>query len=66
MSLATNLLVSDTELVLVYVHAETHPDLMFASCGGGGGTFGVVTSLTFNINILPNDGSVVIADVSIV
>ena len=43
---------------------ETHPDLFWASCGGGGGTFGIVTAFTFQISILPNRGRLVGVTVS--
>jgi FAD/FMN-containing dehydrogenase len=42
---------------------DRNKDLFFASCGGGGGTFGIATSFTFKINILPNQGKAVLADV---
>ena len=43
-------------LILSRLPPETHPDLFWASCGGGGGTFGIVTAFTFQISILPNQG----------
>ena len=40
-----------------------HPDLLFASRGGGGGSFGVVTSLTLKAFDLGNGGDVVLFEV---
>jgi FAD/FMN-containing dehydrogenase len=34
----------------------SHPDLLWASCGSGGGTFGIVTRFVFGITPLPNEG----------
>eukprot|EP00952_Eustigmatos_sp_NYUAD-ZCMA_P006557 28174-Eustigmatos_ZCMA.PRE.1 len=36
--------------------SDTHPDLFWASCGGGGGTFGITTSFEYTIHRLPNNG----------
>lgn len=37
---------------------DHHADLLWASCGGGGGTFAVVTRFDFQTTTLPNDGRV--------
>ncbi|EWM20212.1 fad linked oxidase domain protein [Nannochloropsis gaditana] len=44
---------------VVNANKDTYPDLFWASCGGGGGTFGIVTAFTFQISILPNRGQLV-------
>jgi len=54
----------DVEMVLadgsiVHANETTNPDLFWACRGGGGGTFGIVTSLTLKLNRLPNDGKLV-------
>lgn len=36
-----------------------HSDLFWASCGGGGGTFGVATEFTLKLTELPNNSSAV-------
>jgi hypothetical protein len=41
---------------IVEVDQQNHPDLFWASCGGGGGTFGIVTSISVKLHILPNQG----------
>lgn len=35
-----------------------HSDLLWASCGGGGGTFGIVTEFEFKLNVLPDGGGI--------
>lgn len=54
----------DVEMVLadgriVHANETSNQDLFWACCGGGGGTFGIVTSLTIRLNRLPNDGKLV-------
>lgn len=44
--------------------AENNPDLFWASCGAGGGTWGVVTELEVKISTLPNEGRVTELSVS--
>lgn len=39
---------------LITADAQQHPDLLWASQGGGGGNFGVVTSLTFQTHPVSN------------
>jgi len=45
----------------MYIHTKINPDtnsdLLWASCGGGGGTFGIVTSMEVKIHTLPNGGT---------
>lgn len=36
--------------------ADSEPDLLWASCGGGGGTVGIVTKFTYRLTALPNGG----------
>jgi len=51
----------EVEMVLadgtpVTANKRRHKDLFWACCGGGGGTFGIVTSMTIKLNRLPNEG----------
>ncbi|PSC68846.1 FAD-linked oxidase [Micractinium conductrix] len=41
---------------VVKANKTHHSDLLWASCGGGGGTLGIATSFDFNVTRLPNDG----------
>ena len=41
---------------VVTANATSHPDLLWASCGGGGGTFGITTHFHFKVSVLPNEG----------
>ncbi|KAL7544310.1 hypothetical protein ACHAWF_007693 [Thalassiosira exigua] len=41
---------------IVTVNENQNQDLFWASCGGAGGTFGIVTSMTLRLHILPNEG----------
>ncbi|WP_196426713.1 FAD-binding oxidoreductase [Lysinibacillus cavernae] len=41
---------------IIRANREQNNDLFWASCGGGGGNFGIVTSLTFNVHAI-NDVS---------
>lgn len=41
---------------VVTASSTSHPDLLWASCGSGGGTFGIVTRFVFAITPLPNEG----------
>jgi hypothetical protein len=43
---------------IVKVDQQNNPDLFWASCGGGGGTFGIVTSISVKLHILPNNGNI--------
>lgn len=43
--------------------AERNADLLWASCGGGGGTFGVVAQLELRISTLPEGGRVTAVEV---
>jgi len=43
---------------LVQVDKDHHPDLFWASCGGGAGTFGIVTSISMKLHYLPNNGNI--------
>ncbi len=38
---------------LVRANESDHADMLWASRGGGGGNFGVVTSLTFDVHVMP-------------
>jgi FAD/FMN-containing dehydrogenase len=54
----------EVEMVLadgtvVKANESSNQDLFWACCGGGGGTFGIVTSLTISVNRLPNEGKLV-------
>ena len=42
---------------LLTVNSKDHPDLLWACQGGGGGSFGVVTALTFQAQPIPKDVS---------
>lgn len=44
---------------IVKANESSNQDLFWACCGGGGGTFGIVTSVTIRVNRLPNDGKLV-------
>jgi FAD/FMN-containing dehydrogenase len=48
------------------VNARTDPDLFWAIKGGGGGSFGVVTSLTLQTHALPDSVGVVLATIKAV
>lgn len=39
---------------LITANKHTNSDLFWASCGGGGGNFGIVTSLTFELHPIAN------------
>ncbi|PRW57319.1 FAD-binding isoform A [Chlorella sorokiniana] len=41
---------------IVQVDKDREPDLLWASCGGGGGTLGIVTKFTYRLTPLPNGG----------
>ena len=41
---------------VVTANSTSHPDLYWASCGGGGGTFGITTYFHFKVSVLPNEG----------
>lgn len=41
---------------VVTANSTSHADLLWASCGGGGGTFAIATSFTFRLSPLPNGG----------
>ncbi|KAL4431136.1 hypothetical protein ABPG75_006392 [Micractinium tetrahymenae] len=43
---------------VVWANATSHPGLFWASCGGGGGTFGIATRFQLRISQLPNGGRV--------
>lgn len=43
---------------IVTANATHNSDLFWASCGGGGGNFALVTEFRFRINQLPNNGRV--------
>lgn len=52
---------AEVEMVLadgtvVTANETDNQDLFWACCGGGGGTFGIVTSMTIKLNRLPNEG----------
>lgn len=40
---------------LLTCNAQDHPDLLWACQGGGGGSFGIVTALTFQAQPIPQD-----------
>lgn len=43
---------------VVNANAQENPDLFWASQGGGGGTFGIVTSVEIRLHMLPNKGHI--------
>lgn len=45
---------------------DNHPDLLWASCGGGGGTFAAVTRMVFKTHTLPNNGRVTLLTLRLV
>ena len=49
--LSASIVTADGQLVTASAHG--HPDLYWALRGGGGGNFGVVTSLTFRVHPIP-------------
>lgn len=43
---------------IVTANATHNPDLLWAYCGSGGGTFGIVTEFTLELTMLPDEGRV--------
>lgn len=43
--------------------AGLHEDLLWASCGGGGGTFALITEFVLKIHTLPDEGRMTSVDV---
>jgi FAD/FMN-containing dehydrogenase len=48
---------------IVVASAYQHPDLFWALRGGGGGTFGVVSKITFRTHPMPETASVMVATI---
>jgi FAD/FMN-containing dehydrogenase len=60
--LEAEIVTADGEIRLV--NAANDPELFFALRGGGGGTFGVVTSVTLRTHRMPSTVGVVFADIT--